>query len=89
MPRSMPPAFLRKRTPDAAASPIVGGKPLTTGNALKGFWNYVKTKDKKGAGLQAGREIHVSRDPALAKLFPGKRTIQTKDIMGGLVKHLK
>lgn len=60
--RKVPAAFLAKLTPSAKLAAIVGSKPLTRAQALKGLWDYFK-KNK----LNKGREIFA--DATLKPLF--------------------
>jgi chromatin remodeling complex protein RSC6 len=60
--RKLPVAFMAKLTPSAKLSEVVGSKPLTRQQALKGLWDYFK-KHK----LNKGREI--SADATLKPLF--------------------
>ncbi len=78
--RKVPAAFLAKLTPSAKLAEVVGSKPITRAQALKGMWDYFK-KHK----LNKGREI--SADAILKPLF-GKDKITMFEVGKILKVHL-
>ncbi|MDQ7780753.1 MAG: SWIB/MDM2 domain-containing protein [Planctomycetota bacterium] len=70
--RKLPAAFLAKLTPSAKLAAVIGPKPITRAQALKGMWDYFK-KHK----LNHGREINA--DATLRPIF-GKDKITMFDV---------
>ena len=83
-----------KRTPNAAfmkpmsisdsLAPVVGSRPIPRTEVTKKVWAYIKKNN-----LQDPKERrNINADPALQKVFGGKRTVNMFEMTKLINKHL-
>ena len=78
-------AFMKAMKPSDALAEIVGEKPLPRTEVTKKVWAYIKKNN-----LQDAKDRKkINADPALQKVFGGKKSVDMFEMTKLVNKHLK
>ncbi|GMO15364.1 MAG: SWIB/MDM2 domain-containing protein [Mycoplasmoidaceae bacterium] len=72
-------------TPSAKLAVIVGAKPLSRADAIKGLWAYVKKNNLQ----DASNKRNINADASLKDLFDGKAQVSMFDLAKIISANLK